>query len=239
VNLRLAQEKNTVGVQRATLQEAADLQARIIELQGQATAEVISNQQVQKQAIQDILEQRLDVLIDYNDTQKSVFERQAKEETRSFDERAALLQKAKDLTQASFEAQIAGIQGVGANTKILTELITEENAIIFAQKLEDLEVSEQVGTRVIEIYRERKLAAQDFAEADAELAKSKITKQQENGLIELNAAVELAKGKSSIEIGGTDQLVPTLELIKRAVEEGELDAQIEVAAIKLREGFSK
>jgi len=28
-------------------------------------------------------------------------------------------------------------------------------------------------------------------------------------------------------------------LIKRAVEEGELDAQIEVAAIKLREGFGK
>jgi hypothetical protein len=30
-----------------------------------------------------------------------------------------------------------------------------------------------------------------------------------------------------------------LELIKRAVEEGELDVQIEVAAIKLREGFGK
>ncbi|WP_350296967.1 DUF6641 family protein [Limnohabitans sp. Rim8] len=51
--------------------------------------------------------------------------------------------------------------------------------------------------------------------------------------------IELAKGKSSIEIGGIDQLVPTLELIKQAVEAGELDAQIEVAAIKLREGFHK
>jgi hypothetical protein len=51
--------------------------------------------------------------------------------------------------------------------------------------------------------------------------------------------IELAKGKSSIEIGGMDQLVPTLELIKQAVEAGELDAQIEVAANKLREGFHK
>lgn len=51
--------------------------------------------------------------------------------------------------------------------------------------------------------------------------------------------IELAKGKSSIEIGGTDQLVPTLELLKQAVEAGELDAQIEVAANKLREGFGK
>jgi hypothetical protein len=66
----------------------------------------------------------------------------------------------------------------------------------------------------------------------------------DNGKLAMNVLygarrIELAKGKSSIEIGGIDQLVPTLELIKRAVEEGELDAQIEVAAIKLREGFGK
>ena len=34
-------------------------------------------------------------------------------------------------------------------------------------------------------------------------------------------------------------LVPTLELIKQAVEAGELDAQIEAAAVKLRAGFVK
>jgi hypothetical protein len=51
--------------------------------------------------------------------------------------------------------------------------------------------------------------------------------------------IELAKGKSSIEIANKDQLISTLELIKQAVEAGELDAQIEVAANKLREGFSK
>jgi hypothetical protein len=66
----------------------------------------------------------------------------------------------------------------------------------------------------------------------------------DNGKLVMNVLygarrIELAKGKSSIEIGGIDQLLPTLELIKRAVEEGELDAQIEVAAIKLREGFGK
>ena len=35
------------------------------------------------------------------------------------------------------------------------------------------------------------------------------------------------------------ELVPTLELIKQAVEAGELDAQIEAAAVKLRTGFTK
>ncbi|MCE2781836.1 DUF6641 family protein [Limnohabitans sp.] len=66
----------------------------------------------------------------------------------------------------------------------------------------------------------------------------------DNGKLAMNVrygarVIELAKGKSSIEIGSTDQLVHTLELIKQAVEAGELDAQIEAAAIKLREGFGK
>ena len=52
-------------------------------------------------------------------------------------------------------------------------------------------------------------------------------------------AVEFSKGKSSVEIATVADLIPTLELIKQAVEARELDAQIEAAAIKLREGFVK
>ena len=51
--------------------------------------------------------------------------------------------------------------------------------------------------------------------------------------------VEISKGKSTIEVATTTDLIPTLELIKRAVEAGELDTQIESASNKLREGFGK
>jgi hypothetical protein len=66
----------------------------------------------------------------------------------------------------------------------------------------------------------------------------------DNGKIALNVrygarVVELAKGKSTIEVAAPTDLIPTLELIKRAVEAGELDAQIESASIKLRDGFVK
>ena len=66
----------------------------------------------------------------------------------------------------------------------------------------------------------------------------------ENGKIALNVrygakVVELAKGKSTIEVAAPADLIPTLELIKKAVEAGELDKEIESASIKLREGFSK
>jgi len=42
--------------------------------------------------------------------------------------------------------------------------------------------------------------------------------------------LELAKGKSSIEIASPDKLVSTIELLKKAVLDGELDAQINSVA---------
>lgn len=51
--------------------------------------------------------------------------------------------------------------------------------------------------------------------------------------------LELAKGKHSIEVANADELVKALELVKQAVEVGELDAQIELASGNLRKGFGK
>ncbi len=51
--------------------------------------------------------------------------------------------------------------------------------------------------------------------------------------------LELAKGKSSVEVGSPDELVMALETIKQAVEEGELDTQIEVASAGLKSGFKR
>jgi hypothetical protein len=43
----------------------------------------------------------------------------------------------------------------------------------------------------------------------------------------------------ALEVGSEKDLVPTLELIKTAVLNDELDKQIEAAANKLRDGFAK
>lgn len=51
--------------------------------------------------------------------------------------------------------------------------------------------------------------------------------------------IELAKGKTAVEVASAADLVPTLELIKQAVEAGELDVQIAAASEKLRDGFVK
>ncbi len=50
--------------------------------------------------------------------------------------------------------------------------------------------------------------------------------------------LELARGKSAVELANSKDLVPTLELIKAAVSSGELDAQIDAASKALRKGFT-
>jgi hypothetical protein len=51
--------------------------------------------------------------------------------------------------------------------------------------------------------------------------------------------LELAKGKFAVDIAQAADLLPTLELLKTAVAAGELDAQLEATALKLRGSFGK
>jgi hypothetical protein len=51
--------------------------------------------------------------------------------------------------------------------------------------------------------------------------------------------LELGKGKYAVEVATNNELLPTLEVIKAAVLNGELDSAIDSAANKLREGFGK
>ncbi len=52
-------------------------------------------------------------------------------------------------------------------------------------------------------------------------------------------ALEITQGKTAIELDKPDELIHTLEMIKTAVEAGELDVQIEKVAGQLKEGFLK
>jgi hypothetical protein len=51
--------------------------------------------------------------------------------------------------------------------------------------------------------------------------------------------LELAKGKYAVEVADKSELVNVLEVVRTAVENGELDTAIENAANKLRDGFAR
>lgn len=50
--------------------------------------------------------------------------------------------------------------------------------------------------------------------------------------------LELAKGKTAIEVGSADNLIPTLDVLKAAVAAGELDGQLEAVSETMRSGFA-
>lgn len=51
--------------------------------------------------------------------------------------------------------------------------------------------------------------------------------------------LELAKGKTAIEVADNKQLVSVLDTVIAATQNAELDALIEAASVKLRDGFKK
>ena len=51
--------------------------------------------------------------------------------------------------------------------------------------------------------------------------------------------IEISKGKNAIEVSNIGELIAALETLKLAVEQGELDTQIEGASAKVRQGFLK
>jgi len=51
--------------------------------------------------------------------------------------------------------------------------------------------------------------------------------------------LELAKGKSAIEVTKTDDLLPAIDIVINSIKNSELDVQLEIASNKLRDGFKK
>ena len=51
--------------------------------------------------------------------------------------------------------------------------------------------------------------------------------------------IEIAKGKTAVELASENELVATLEVLRQAVNDGELDAQIEAVAGAVKAGFKK
>ena len=51
--------------------------------------------------------------------------------------------------------------------------------------------------------------------------------------------IEIAKGKTAVELASETELVATLEVLKQAVESGELDGPIEAVSGAVKAGFKK
>ena len=105
--------------------------------------------------------------------------------------------------------------------------------------------AQQTGT-TFNVVRHKTLRNEDGTSRNVELHKR--VRQwwfvADNGKLCLNVRygaklIEITKGKSTVEVGTTAELVPTLEIIKSAVETGELDTQLEMVSGAVAAAFKR
>lgn len=110
----------------------------------------------------------------------------------------------------------------------------------------ELAKAEQAGTTFAPVkfrsYTDKETGARKQVEMNKRVKSWVFT--ADNGKLALSVrfgpkVLELAKGKFAVEVGAQSDVVNVLEVVKKAVENGELDAAIDNAAKKLRDGFAK
>jgi len=131
------------------------------------------NQKRESELKQDRLEKDLDILIDGFDNQKTINERIIADDTKTFEERKKVLDQTKGLFEDTFAKQIETIQQFTDQQINANDLINESDAVALNQKIRGLGLSEIIEGRLLEIVRERRIANQDLAEAEKDLAEKK------------------------------------------------------------------
>lgn len=192
------------------------------------------------QLLQDQTEQELDILLDSFDTQRTINEKLILDERTSFEIRKKLIQSNKELAEAAFNAQIDAIvelenqrRNSGRKQSELSEKqkkeledfrqellkFTDASALEQQELLKSLELSENIGTRAIEISRERRIVESE----NAELQKQFIDDQVE---------AELQLEQIKIRSNALRELENTTNARKRKQIEDKLNEDLENAEVK-------
>lgn len=142
-------------------------------------------------------------------------------------------------------SQLATLKLTAAKKPATQPLIVQQRSKMAKRLFEQMELarSQRDGTAYIQ------MRAKTITGIDGEPKSIEVQKRvkawwftADNGKLCLlvrygSKVIELARGKTAVEVTTLDELVSALATIKAAVEAGELDAQIQAASSQLREGF--
>ena len=134
--------------------------------------------------LSDQTELELDILIDSFDTTRTLNERLINDERKTFEERKKILNETLELSQQSFDAQIDAIVELQRarnldgfdEVEFRKQILNFVKAEATAQKdlRIELDLSEKISIRALEVSRERRIVNQENLEIEKELAQSRI-----------------------------------------------------------------
>lgn len=148
------------------------------EAQAETLRVTLENATRVRQIDQDTFEQRLDFLIDYTDNQKAINERLIADDTKTIEERRAILQETQDFTDAAFQKAFKSFEDQAGQRLDINMLLKESDADVVFGYLRGTELSEIETTRLLEFLRERKTFTQDLADAEMELNDKALARDQ-------------------------------------------------------------
>jgi hypothetical protein len=133
----------------------------------------------ERQIQQDIFEQRLDVLLDAFDNQKTINERIVADEKKVFDERRAVLERTKALNEQNKKDQEKlFVEQTGLQID-LNDLVNTDDQKLLEQKLFRLkDLSEIERQRLLEVIRDQRTANQDLIDAENDLTQAIIESRE-------------------------------------------------------------
>jgi hypothetical protein len=146
-----------------------ELKIARIEADKEALITEKENEKQRNELKQDRLERDLDILIDGFDNVKTINERIINDDQKTFEERKNLYEATADLADTSFNAQIETIKKFTDVYFDENELIQETDAVRLNDRIRELDLSEIIEGRLLEIFRERRLALQDLADLEKQL----------------------------------------------------------------------
>lgn len=220
--VRLAQQNLSVFKESIDArEELAQANTELINLEVQQFAERKAQLTELSTLEADVLEQRLDFLIDNFDNQKTINERIINDEKTSFEERQRLQAENEKLATESYDAQLAAfnkrLSEQGKAQLDFEKLVNESDSRLIAQESLNAGLSERLTTRLLEVIRERRTVLQDNVETQQDLNDAvKESNELEEETILNNETINKLKEE------GVD-----VELVLQGLEEKRMEMEIE------------
>jgi hypothetical protein len=133
----------------------------------------------------------LDVIRDGFDRIKTINERRVADESKSFDERRAILEETNRLSDKAYNDQIKIIEEFVGKTIDGNDLVNTSDSEVLAQKIESFGTTKEMEKQLVDAVRDRQQANQDLADSTKELNESEKDYNkslQDRALLELETA---------------------------------------------------
>ena len=165
IALRESNNENVLNL----LEERANAIREVANAERELTVGLEEGEELRRRLRQDAYERELDILIDGFDNTKTINEQKIADDTRTLEERRRILQETAQIGADSFNQQIAVIQKFTDQKLDADALLAESDARRQFAMIRELELSEIMEGRLLEVIRDRKSAIQDLATTEREL----------------------------------------------------------------------